>query len=64
MSGLGEFPPAAGTNIGGRWVVEETLGRGGMGVVVAATHVALRRRMAIKLLRPEYARSPEVVTRF
>jgi serine/threonine protein kinase len=64
MPALDPFPPAAGTTIGGRWVVEEVLGKGGMGVVVAATHVALRRRMAIKLLRPEFALSPEVVTRF
>jgi serine/threonine protein kinase len=64
MPSFGEFPPARGTKLDGRFVVEETLGTGGMGVVVAAKHLGLRRLVAVKLLRPDFARSPEVVTRF
>jgi eukaryotic-like serine/threonine-protein kinase len=64
MPSFGEFPPVRGTKLDGRFVVEETLGTGGMGVVVAAKHLGLRRLVAVKLLRPDFARSPEVVTRF
>src|SRR5512143_2254130 len=35
-----------------------------MGVVVAATHLELGHRVAIKFLRDEMARNPEVVERF
>src|SRR5688500_1148382 len=43
--------PAAGTRIE-RFVVEAEIGRGGMGLVVAARDPTLDRRVAIKLLRP------------
>ena len=38
----------------GRYIVLGTLGSGGMGVVVAAYDPELDRRVAIKVLRPEY----------
>ena len=37
----------------GRYVIEERLGAGGMGVVHAAVDSELHRRVAIKLLRPD-----------
>jgi serine/threonine protein kinase len=40
------------------------LGSGGMGTVYEAVHIKLSRRVAIKLMRPEHARDPEVETRF
>jgi len=40
----------AGTLVDGRYRVDETLGRGAMGVVVAATHVHLHERVALKFL--------------
>ena len=64
MSSGNTFPPAVGTTLDGRFVVEGVLGSGGMGVVIAAQHLGLRRRVAIKLLRPDFLRSPTVVHRF
>jgi hypothetical protein len=40
------------------------ISRGAMGVVYRAEDMGLRRRVAIKVLRPLYARNAEVVTRF
>src|SRR5689334_11570806 len=56
--------PASGTILLDKYRVERELGSGGMGVVVEATHLALEQRVAIKLLDPELASHPEVVTRF
>jgi serine/threonine protein kinase len=42
-----------GTELGGRYRVEQPLGRGGMGRVFAATDQQLGRRVAVKLLREE-----------
>ncbi len=48
----------------GKYRVEQVLGRGGMGVVVAATHLALDERVALKFMLPEAMQSPEAATRF
>lgn len=40
-------------DLGGRYRVESVLGTGGMGVVYAATDLRVRRRVAVKMLRPE-----------
>ena len=53
-----------GTVIGGRFRVDHVLGAGGMGVVVAATHLELGHRVAIKLLRDEISSVPTAVERF
>ncbi len=48
----------------GAYKIERVLGEGGMGFVYEATHEVLRRRAAIKLLRPELAPHAQIVTRF
>jgi serine/threonine protein kinase len=55
---------AVGSLIGGRFRIDQILGAGGMGIVVAATHLELGHRVAIKLLRDEMAQSPTLVERF
>jgi serine/threonine-protein kinase len=64
MSSMDTFPPAVGTTLDGRFVVQRVLGSGGMGVVLQAEHLGLRRRVAVKLLRPDFLRSPQVIHRF
>lgn len=54
----------AGTLIAGKYRVERELGRGGMGVVVAATHVDLDQHVAIKILQKSAALSPDALARF
>ncbi len=48
----------------GSYRVTRMLGEGGMGYVLLGEHVSLKRKAAIKLLRPELARRAEVVQRF
>jgi YVTN family beta-propeller protein len=55
--------PRIGTEIAG-YRIEGLLGRGGMGVVYLAEHIRLRRRVALKLLTPEFAEDPKFRDRF
>src|SRR5690606_2464030 len=57
----GVFELSAGQVIADKYRVEGILGSGGMGVVVAATHLELGHKVAIKLLREA---SPAAVARF
>lgn len=56
--------PLLGALIDGRYRIDRAIGEGGMGVVYQATHVALQKRFALKVLRGEMARDQEVVQRF
>jgi eukaryotic-like serine/threonine-protein kinase len=53
-----------GDVIAEKYTVERVLAEGGMGVVVAAQHRQLRRRVALKFLLPELCQMREVVERF
>ena len=53
-----------GQILAGKYRIERVLGQGGMGVVVAAMHVQLDERVAIKFLLPEALESAETVARF
>jgi serine/threonine-protein kinase len=60
-----EGVPKPGETIDGKYEVEAVVGTGGMGVVLAARHVALGQRVAVKFLLPDVAkRQPEAVERF
>lgn len=48
-----EFPFRIGDVLAGKYLLERVIGSGGMGVVFAANHLELQRRVAIKLLRPD-----------
>ena len=48
----------------GEYRVQRVLGYGGMGIVLEAEDKHLRRRVAIKVLRPEVARQPSARERF
>lgn len=53
-----------GQTLGGRYVIEELLGSGGMSSVYKANDPNLRRTVAIKLIHPHLSREPEFVSRF
>ena len=53
-----------GDVVAGKYRVERVLGAGGMGVVVAATHVKLGQKVALKLLLPQTLDRTEMVERF
>src|SRR5580658_8682300 len=53
-----------GDVIGGKYRVDRILGQGGMGVVVAAHHLQLDEKVALKFLLPEALGNAEAVGRF
>jgi serine/threonine protein kinase len=57
-------PVREGEILAGKYRVERVLGVGGMGVVVAATHLQLDQRVALKFLLPRALANAEVVARF
>ncbi len=48
----------------GSYRIEQKIGEGGMGAVYRGRDLMLEREVAIKALRPELARQPELVSRF
>jgi eukaryotic-like serine/threonine-protein kinase len=57
-------PVQIGDVLAGKYRIERILGAGGMGVVVAATHLRLEQLVAIKFLLPAALESEDVVARF
>src|SRR5258705_5285436 len=61
----GERPdPFVGRVIKGRYRVERQLGRGGMGTVYLAEQLSVGRKVALKVLRGDFARDEGFVARF
>jgi serine/threonine protein kinase/tetratricopeptide (TPR) repeat protein len=60
----GDGEELIGMVIEGRYRLNATVGRGGMGLVYKAAHVGLRRQVAVKILHPSLAASPDVRNRF
>ncbi len=48
----------------GNYVIEDELGKGGMGRVYRARHALIRRPTAVKVMEAQAARSPEAMARF
>ena len=47
-----------------KYLIVAKIGRGGMGTVFKASHVALDEIRALKLMDPQFARDPQFVARF
>ena len=56
--------PKPGEIFADKYRIERVLGVGGMGYVLAATHVHLDERVAIKMLLPELAQHADIAQRF
>lgn len=57
-------PIVPGVEIEGRFRIEREIGRGGMGVVYAAEHLSMHRRVALKVLSDEAGGDEESISRF
>ena len=56
--------PLLGRTIAGRYLIEDKIGGGGMGVVYRAKHQVIARDVAIKFLHQRYTRDPTSRKRF
>ncbi len=64
MTDLAPSPAREGEIIAEKYRIEEVLGAGGFGLVVAARHLQLNDRVALKFLLPAARAKPEIVQRF
>jgi len=63
-SPLNPDDPLIGLVLAGKYIVKRRIGEGGMGLVYEGVHRDIDKRVAIKLLRDDLSRRPEVVARF
>jgi serine/threonine-protein kinase len=67
---MSDAPPSpdasamVGSIIAGKYRLLRPIGTGGMGAVWEGAHVTLGTRVAIKVIKPQYARQPEALARF
>lgn len=57
-------PTWSGRTIGGRYIIDSLLGRGGMSSVYKAIDPNLQRTVAVKIIHPHLSEHPEFVKRF
>lgn len=57
-------PLPAGTLLAGKYEIRRRLGSGGMGAVYEARHVRMNKRVAVKVIHPQFAKNGEAVGRF
>jgi serine/threonine protein kinase len=60
----GDGSELLGMVVDGRYRLDATLGRGGMGLVFKAHHMGLRRAVAVKVLHRAFVANPDVRNRF
>jgi eukaryotic-like serine/threonine-protein kinase len=58
------LPFQIGEMVAGKYRVESIVGLGGMAAVIAATHIELDQKVAVKILLPERAKEPDAIRRF
>lgn len=56
--------PEIGELLEGKYKIERIIGEGAWGEVLEATNVRIKRRVAIKILKQQYASNPQMVGRF
>ena len=61
---IADEDPLVGQLVGGRYRVIKRIGEGGMGMVYIAEHEAIEKKLAIKVLKDQYATREDVVARF
>src|SRR6202035_3234791 len=59
-----DAPPLVGRLLAGRYRLQNLLGEGGMAIVYEGEHIAIGKRVAIKLVQSLFARDDEIVSRF
>ena len=64
MDASNDTPLAAGTLLAGKYEIRRRLGSGGMGAVYEARHARMNKRVAVKVIHPQFAKNAEAVGRF
>lgn len=64
MDASNDLPLAQGTLLAGKYEIRRRLGSGGMGAVYEARHVRMNKRVAVKVIHPQFAKNAEAVGRF